>query len=507
MRTTQIYPLLVLSFLALVTPVGAQNLPSPKISHGMTTLTGKIRGTIPGNQQTQSIKLTVSSPVAYFSSYTIPIREDGTFSLNIPVFSITPGIIRSPLYTGRVYLRPGEETKLEITFDESGKKQIDIRSSLDLTTSDMINMSDVLTDILMNGPKIKGRGDYNMKPDDFIQYCMEYLEAAKKRVQETKELSESAKLILYKELTTFYLEMHFFDYKNTMKRFYIEKEHPGEDKSYDQINFEPPPLEKSYYSFLREFNLNDPYYLYSSYYQRFISALLNDEILAIPAIGDQPPGIWLQKVKEVLKDLLGSDKGLFYKILVANAYVQQLDDLIVLTSTQKENIKSYFKDEAFADFLLDENGKTIRLIAGNRKSDRLTINKTPAVAKEEIMTAIVQKYSGKVVFIDFWATWCSPCLQAMAKSAPVKKEFEGKEVVFVYITTTSSPPKIWEQYIQKIGGEHYYLASEIWAYILDDLGFSGIPAYFVYDKNGLLKHRSISFMGVDDMRNWINGLL
>ena len=82
----------------------------------------------------------------------------------------------------------------------------------------------------------------------------------------------------------------------------------------------------------------------------------------------------------------------------------------------------------------------------------------------------------------------------------MKGELHNKDIVSVYITNSSSSEKIWEQRIQGIGGEHYYLSENQWNYILDYFDFNGIPAYLFFDKSGVLKEKIVGYPGNDKMR-------
>ena len=110
----------------------------------------------------------------------------------------------------------------------------------------------------------------------------------------------------------------------------------------------------------------------------------------------------------------------------------------------------------------------------------------PELDGNAVMKKILEKLSGKAVFLDIWATWCGPCRMGHEQMKPMKEELKGHDVVFVYITPPSSPVGTWNEMITEIDGEHYYLSNEQTQAIMSTLQSTGFPTYAIYDRAGNL---------------------
>jgi len=469
----------------------------PQIKYENATLSGKIIGKSPGDGGFKSINLSFSNLVTSdITNCEIPVKNDGTFTVSIPIQCISIGLASSDFYKGLICLIPGEETKLEITYDSNQKKHVELINSLGITADDAVNIMEVIIPVL--SPKID-KVEEVATPELFSQKVIKTLSDKLKIIEASTQLSDAAKQIASSEVKIWYILQVLFDYAGWMDVIYTNQH--NNDTGLKEFKAAIP--DKSYYSFLKHFNLNDPTYLSVSLYHKVFQSLLNNEILAIPAIGEMSVDAWLIKVKEILKDDIGNDTGIFYDLLVSNAYAKQLNEMNPLSDIQKKNIKSYFVNKSYTDILIDENEKVIQLAA---KSDKERIFKIDR-SSDNVMDSIVSKYKGKVIFVDFWATWCVPCLAALQKSESVKSEFENKDVVFVFITDPSSPRKTWEQKVSVIGGEHYYVTKKEWDNLNKTYSFDGIPHYLIFDKSGILKHNYHTFMGNENMKKWIGELL
>ncbi len=108
----------------------------------------------------------------------------------------------------------------------------------------------------------------------------------------------------------------------------------------------------------------------------------------------------------------------------------------------------------------------------------------PDVTPEKCFEAIAAMFPGKVVFIDLWTTWCGPCKWGIGKMTPIKKELEGKDVVFVYLTNETSDKVLWKRSVASTKGYHLMLPGDYWNQLPCIVEFSGIPQYFLYDRSG-----------------------
>ena len=208
--------------------------------------------------------------------------------------------------------------------------------------------------------------------------------------------------------------------------------------------------------------------------------------------------------RAALAQVYGTDKGMIFDLLAAQRLAKPISEFRLLTPQQLQEAEKL--QPVLRDAVLDMNEQLKAKIEANKKKsgykvDRVHISNIPA---DEVFNAITSAYRGKVLFIDIWATWCGPCKDAMKKTEPVKKEYAGKDVVFIYLAGENSPEATWKQMIPDIKGEHYRLTQEQWDVVGKQLGVNGVPSYVLVDKEGVIKHFSVGFPGVDVMKEWIN---
>ena len=159
-----------------------------------------------------------------------------------------------------------------------------------------------------------------------------------------------------------------------------------------------------------------------------------------------------------------------------------------------------FKYDDCKNVIVEYQKEQKRLAEALAAQESIFFKKYNDVAPENILQTILDKYKGKAVLIDIWATWCGPCRAGHKAMAPMKEQMKGQNVQFVYITSPSSPLATWQEMIKDIDGDHYYLTTEQYNYILDKYESNGIPTYAIYNAQGEQTYKTIGFPGNDVIR-------
>jgi thiol-disulfide isomerase/thioredoxin len=148
---------------------------------------------------------------------------------------------------------------------------------------------------------------------------------------------------------------------------------------------------------------------------------------------------------------------------------------------EKNITKNYFKNA------LNEKYTEIKLQEKNpEKSYNYELRNQPIETKfDEIFPEIIEKNKGKVIYIDFWATWCGPCLIEMPFSLKLQNEFKGQEVAFIYLCVKSKKDQ-WENKIidYRIKGDNYLLNDSQYDILSELFQITGIPHYVLINKKG-----------------------
>ena len=97
--------------------------------------------------------------------------------------------------------------------------------------------------------------------------------------------------------------------------------------------------------------------------------------------------------------------------------------------------------------------------------------------------SILEKYKGKTIVLECWASWCGDCVKAMPKI----KELQAKnpDVVYVFLSCDKTSDK-WKEGIEKheLKGEHFFIKDGQKGSFGKSIDLDWIPRYIIVNKKG-----------------------
>lgn len=490
-----------------------QTLPKPEFSSQPAVVSGKLLG-YKKEMGSKSIEFyEINQIFKTGEDGKLPVADDGSF--NGSVFTGFP-IIASSNSFGNVFLVPGEE--INVYVDLKKKSRFESRYRTDKEPSDsnyvyiensMLSIDDYkafdnITKDLFNYEKAF-KDIPGMNPDQYRNYITEIYN--KKLAEVTHSgVSKNAQTIISVAIKGVFANL-FLQYEELSKEAYYQVNNISW-KERGKANYKPEKPGIEYYTVLGNI-LNDSMVYHPLYGDVVFSLLNNDHFINI---NDKNKSVEEQfnLFRKRISPVVGREKGLFFDIGLAQLYATRLDKAQLFAEAEKQSIKNSFENSAYVEYLISENDKLNAIVEANKTAinSGVIINETPNVAQEKVLDAIIEKYKGKVVVVDFWATWCGPCVAAMESIKPVKEKYKDLDVVFVYLTGETSPYGAWNKAIPNIHGEHYRVSQSQWKYWYNQPGIEGVPTYIIFDKAGKQISKHTGFPGVDTINESIEkGLL
>jgi thiol-disulfide isomerase/thioredoxin len=104
---------------------------------------------------------------------------------------------------------------------------------------------------------------------------------------------------------------------------------------------------------------------------------------------------------------------------------------------------------------------------------------------------------GKVVLLDFWATWCAPCRAALPHMKKIARNFEGQPLVVLSISLDRDEDK-WKDYIAKNGMTWLqYRDGDFGGPVARMFSVHSIPHTFTIDADGVLQDEQIGDASIE----------
>lgn len=104
---------------------------------------------------------------------------------------------------------------------------------------------------------------------------------------------------------------------------------------------------------------------------------------------------------------------------------------------------------------------------------------------------------GKVVVVDFWATWCPPCRAEIPGYIEMQRDLADKDLVIVGVSLDEGGTAVVQKFAEKMG-INYELVMGDNAVVNAFGGVQVIPTTFLIDREGQVRHRKEGMMSRED---------
>lgn len=400
--------------------------------------------------------------------YTSPIADDGTFCFRFsPYASVREVALLN--YAEHLYVHPGDSLFVEIDFSDLLHPRI-------TGTSGELNQYMAL---FTSGGYY--RGPYYCDPRNTFEEFEkelgeEHTSRWERRADFLKEYSPGA------EVEEYTADLLWIDYYNAFFGYAASQASEGKDVSlYRALMLKLNPIFSGKNVYASQFSLANTvnFFLYCNHVRREYRNFELADLIEDCKDNAILPYLYLQRMSTSLCE---NDT-----IYMAN-HRYQFDSIVQAPYLRQPILELY---QAKADFLKDPRNVSHNMLYGNNADEAAARKTMPFMIP---VYNLLEKYAGKVIYIDFWGVTCPPCLAEMEPLKELRKRYSPDEVVMASICGSRNREayrKVLERFSLE-GKNIECIYSEDWASskdysrIMNHWNMHSIPQFVLINRDGVI---------------------
>jgi len=241
---------------------------------------------------------------------------------------------------------------------------------------------------------------------------------------------------------------------------------------------------------IKQIELNAEDMMYSEWYRIFLQNYI--AYFASEALGFKSPSNFTDQVRE--------ENKLIETVLKGNSRAYALSKLIInscdkieydLAKNMLNKLKELDKEGKVYKYAQQQCGAALAAKAAEKKTEKTVSKATsnyPVLLNAEGKEVHFDQFKGKVVYIDFWASWCGPCRQQFPFSKKLHDSMTKKEldkIVFLYISIDDNEAA-WKKAIEQnsLQGVNAISRGGWSSEVCKFFNITSIPRYMILNKSG-----------------------